>query len=303
MTDHPTPTDDDLSLALDGEADAELLARIDADPAARARLEQLRGAAGLVGDATVPPLDDDVVDQLIATAVDTPMAPPRPASSRASGATPWLVAAAVIVLMAIGLSLVWAGRSTDEDQASATKSDAATLQESSDATESSGGSSDSSFSAGDAGAESEMGLPGGHGAPTTTAATASRSADLPVLYLGSYPSGAKLREATARSFADAWKASGSPLVFDADDSAPEDSANARLQQEQPSARAVSRCADQLRVTLSLQGDPIQTGYATVDDKPVLVYEFATTSARSDAPTTLVAAVGVDACDEVVIFER
>ena len=53
----------------------------------------------------------------------------------------------------------------------------------------------------------------------------------------------------------------------------------------------------------MKAPPVQTGYATVDDEPVLVYEFATTSARTNKETTLVAAVGVKACDEVVFFER
>jgi hypothetical protein len=302
MTDHPTPTDDDLSLALDGEADAELLARIHADPAARRRLEELRSARALVRDADVTPLGDDVADQLIATAIETPIAPARAASSGGRRATPWLVAAAVIVLMAIGLSLVWAGRSSDEDQASASKS--ASESTALDSASDTGGNPDSSFSGGDATGGSSAESLGMHGAPTTVApSTGSTTADLPVLYLGSYPSGAKLREATATSFADAWKASGSPLAFDTDELDTQGSSNARAAQEPPPDTAIERCGDQLQVTLSMKAGPIQTGYATVDGQPVLVYEFATASARSDAPTTLVAAVGVDACDEVVIFER
>ncbi len=301
MTDHPTPTDDDLSLALDGEADAELLARIEADPVAQAQLEHLRAAATLLRDARVDPLDDEVVDGLIATAIDTPIAPARPVSGNRSGrATPWLVAAAVIVLMAIGLSLVWAGRSSDQDQASATKSAEEKAQ---DSGASSDGQADSAFSSGGgtAGAESQV-LPGGHGAPTTAAATPdTASPSTPALFLGSYPSGAKLREATATSFMDAWKASGSSLSFDSSDA--EGSGNARSMQRPPSAAAITRCADLLQVTLTMKAPPVQTGYATVDDEPVLVYEFATTSARTNKETTLVAAVGVKACDEVVFFER
>jgi hypothetical protein len=296
MTDHPAPTDEDLSLALDGAADDDLLARIEADPAARARLDRMRRAAALVA-APVAPLDDEVVDGLISTAVDAPVAPPRPAR-RPSGAAPWLVAAAVILLMAVGLSLVWAGRGADDDQASATFQDktAETAGASSD------GEPDSSFGSQE-GTGAGMAA-GGHGAPTTTASpTASTAADLPILYLGSYASGDALREATATSFADAWKASGSPLSYDTGAPRSDEASSARAVPRAPTDAAIDRCAQQLQVTLSTEAPPIQTGYARVDGKDVLAYEFATPSARTGKETTLVAAVGVDACDAVVIFER
>lgn len=302
MTDHLTPTDDDLSLALDGEADAALLARIEADPDARARLEQLRAATGRLRNVAVAPLEDDTVDDLIAAAIDTPIAPSRPASGRGRSAVPWLVAAAVIVLMAIGLTLVWAGQSSDQDQAGATKSSETGPQ---DANADAGSSADAAFSAEESTTGSELALSGGHGAAPTTSAPAAGSptAEPPVLYLGSYPSAAKLREATASSFADAWKASGSPLTFDSADPDPKVAPSARTAERPPSDASIDRCGDQLQVTLSMKAPPIQAGYATVDDQPVLVYEFAATSARSGEKTTLVAAVGLDACDEVVIFER
>ena len=305
MTDHPPLTDDDLSLALDGEADAELLARIAADPDAEARLERMRAAAELVGSTPVPPLSDGAVDELIANAVDAPVAPTVAAGTRRRaqrGATPWLVAAAVIVLMAVGLSLVWAGRSTDDDQASATLA-----SQSADSAESSGGggsNADSSFSkdgstAADEGLDS---LAGGHGAPTTVAPESSsgRAAALPLLYLGPYDPADALRDATASSFADAWKASGSQIAYQGSAS---DTSTGTQAQDPPSPDAVDRCGDQLQVTLSTKAAPVQTGYATVDAKQVLVYEFAAASARDGKETTLVAAVGTDACDEVVIFER
>lgn len=293
MTDRPTIPDDDLSLALDGEADPELQARIDASPEAQVRLGALRAAADRVA-AGPAPLDADQVDDLIATALDAPVAPVARRTRRQGRATPWLVAASVIVLMAIGLSLVWAGRNGDDDQASAKMGDVAA--------ESSGSGSaaaDSSFTEGGSSTAdpSEAPAAGGHGSATTVARSTT-SASLPLLYLGSFDSADALRAATASSLADAWKASGSKVAYQSDTSTTDRSTGSA-----PAPESVDRCGDQLQVTLSTGSAPIQTGYATVDGKEVLVYEFAAVSARDGKDTTLVAAVGTDACDEVVIFER
>lgn len=303
MTDLPPLSDDDLSLALDGEADAELLARIGASPEAQARLEDLRAAQALLASSGVPALDDGVVDELIANAVDTPVAPVRVGSRGHRRAAPWLVAAAVIVLMAVGLSLVWAGQSDDQDQASASL----TSQEASAGKSADDEAADSSFSDGAGGGSTADPLTdpltGAHGSPTTIAPAPGESASVPVVYLGAYESGADLRAATATSFALALQTSRSQPSYEAPDpGAPE---RQGLSADVPPAQAsVDRCAEQLQVTLSLKQAPIQTGYATVGDRDVLVYEFATTSAKdADRETTLVAAVGADACDEVVIFER
>jgi hypothetical protein len=305
MTDLPPLSDDDLSLALDGEADADLLARIDADPRAQARLDELRaGQARLVGSPPTP-LDDEVVDGLIAAAIDAPVAPVAPVRRRGrqSRSTPWIVAAAVILLMAAGLSLVWAGRSDHQDQAGAslTAQDAATDK-------SENRTADSSFSDGAAADSAEAApLSGGHGSPTTAASTATSSDRVPVLYLGSYQSGADLRTATAASLDVAWRKSGSLLQYGAlADTADETGASPRRfsAQNPPTQASVDRCAEQLQVTLSMKKAPIQTGYASVGGKDVLVYEFATASAKdADRETTVVAAVGAEACDEVVFFER
>lgn len=299
MTDLPPPTDDDLSLALDGEADADLLARIEASPGARARLEELRAAQSLLASSTVAALDDDVVDDLIASAVDTPIAPQHQRTRRPRGAAPWLVAAAVIVLMAIGLSLVWAGRSSDQDKADASFDavGAEIEQQAGDA------GADSSFSERSSGGRSAPDtVSGGHGAATTSGSP-SASADTPLLYLGAYASADDLRAATATSLADAQTNGETGLAFGSP--SPESGDATGFSAEDPPERAgVDRCAEQLQVTLSMKAAPLQTGYATVDGKDVLVYEFATASARdADRETTLVAAVGADACDQVVIFER
>lgn len=296
MTEHPTITDDDLSLALDGEAGPELLARIEADPVALARLDAMRAAAAQVA-APVDPLDDATVDQLVTNALATPVAPARPVAAGPRRATPWLVAASVIILMAVGLSLVWAGRGTEDDQAGASRTAADSSSQ-----ESSADAADSSFSesGGGIGAGSTEAAPssGGHGSATTIASNPTEG--LPVVYLGEYPSGDALREATATSFADALPTSETAPSFDGADPPPDTATRSR---SAPPEAAVDRCAQQLQITLSLETNPLQAGYATVDDRDVLVYEFAATSARDGSETTLVAAVGQDACDEVVLFER
>ena len=308
MTDHSTPTDDELSLALDGKADAALQARIDASPEAQARLEQLRAAATLVSGTPIPPLDAEVVDGLIATAVDTPIAPNQRVAAR-RGPTPWLVAAAVILLMAVGLSLVWAGRGSEGDQANATfqtVGDSISAESSSEAPE----EADAQFTETEAGAQASTGAgkaseapPGSHGAGTTLVPSTT-SGDLPRIYLGSYPDGDALRSATASSLAETWRSSGSIAAYDRSTTAEgPNGTSARGAGDVPSLAAVDRCAEQLRVTLSLKAGPIQTGYALVDGASVLVLEFAAVSSVDGGETTLVAAVGTDACDEVVIFER
>jgi hypothetical protein len=199
--------------------------------------------------------------------------------------------------MAAGLSLVWAGRGSEDDSASASRAPSSQSAESAD-----DAAADSSFSAtGGSAADTEAPTAGGHGSATTVASAGS--VDLPVVYLGSFASADALREATATSFADAQRSSDQSLSFEAGSGTTTD-ANARSKAPTvPSDKAVDRCAQQLQVTLSLTGAPLEEGYATVDGKDVLVYEFAAASARDGKATTLVAAVGTDACDEVVIFER
>lgn len=279
MTDQPTPTDHDLSLVLDGQADPDLEARVAASPDAQARLEELRAAATAVSTAAVPPLDDATIDGLITTALDAPVAPTRSSAGRPRRPAPWLVAAVVIVLMALGLTLVWAGRGSQDDQASA-KFDSVGASISVGDQEASG-EPRSSFSGGTA-ADTEQAAAGGHGADTTIASSASET-PLSLTYLGAFDSGDLLRAATASSL------TGAPSTAEAP--------------EAPSDASVDRCAEQLQVTLSLKAGPSRAGYSTVDDKDVLVYEFPATSAVDGTDTTLVAAVGVAACDEVVIFER
>jgi hypothetical protein len=253
----------------------------------------MRAASARVAEP-IDPLDEATVDQLVTTALATPVAPDRPVAAGGRRATPWLVAASVISLMAVGLSLVWAGRGAEDDQAGASRTAAdSSSQEAGD------GAADSSFEESSAAGGGEAApSSGGHGSATTIAANPTEG--LPVVYLGEYPSGDALREATATSFADALASSDTAASFDGADPQSETASRSR---SAPPEAAVDRCAQQLQITLSLETNPLQAGYATVDDRDVLVYEFAATSARDGSETTLVAAVGQDACDEVVLFER
>ncbi|MFN8017375.1 MAG: hypothetical protein U0P45_04545 [Acidimicrobiales bacterium] len=266
----PPPSDDELSASIDGELDADRERAIDADPDARARRAQLEGAARAVASSEPAPLDDAQVDDLIATALAEPLAPATPTRAAAGRrGTPWLVAASIVVLLGLGLALIWQGRQDDTETAAKfdTVGNSINAESSKD---SAGGAATSGHGAGTA---------------TTVAPTASASEGATIVPLGTYTSGAALRTALAKDADALTKPSEDPSG------------------EAPTPVQLDRCAQQLQVALSLKGDPSRYGYATVKGRPVLVYEFAHTSYQTKKPTTLVAAVGRDACDEVVFFER
>ena len=291
MNEHPMPTDEELSAAIDGEADAELLDRIEASPEARARMAELQAASELVAGAPVDPLADDEVDSLIAGALDAPVAPARPVAAR--GRTPWFVAASVILLMAAGLTLIWAGRGDESDQASsAGSSESAALDSAADATTVARTPAEMAPASGGSTLSDQAGS-GETGSPAFSASGP--------LYLGSFADGDALREATATSFAAAAAKAAEAESSDTTTGTP--TSDARSTPTPPADAAVSRCADQLKVTLSQKAAPTTSAYATVDGREVLVYEFATTSLSDGKATTLVAAVGSAACEQVVIFER
>lgn len=279
MTDDRTPlTDEELSAAIDGEADADVDARIEADPRARARRDELAAAAERVAELPTPALAAVDADRIIAAALDAPAAPAAPARSRPT--TTWLVAAAVILLVGVGLTLVFAGRAGEDDVAStgAAESFDTVGNEVDDAGAPSAAPEPESaehLSGADVAADGQ--------ASTTTGPAAEETAA--VVELGDFASGADLREALATSFAEAARSSSADAT------------------DRPAPTSIDRCAEQLQVTLELADGAQQVGIATVDGDPVLVYEFATTATDDGSPTTLVAAVGVDACDPIELFER
>lgn len=270
----PPISDEELSAALDGEAGPATLARLPGDSAASDRSVQLAAAAEAVRKASGADLPPDTVEKLIATALAS--AAPVRTSQHRKGPPSWAVAAVVVALGALGLTLVWAGRDSGTDLASAptttASADAATLGHLGDAEALS--------------ADASSPAPGSEKTSAEPAAILGSDTTEPeVVNLGSYRSGVALREDLAESF---------PVesVRSSNDSA-----------DLPEAAALDRCGEQLLVTLGLPDQPQRIGYAQVGDKSVAVYEFAIESFADGRPTTLVAAVGIDSCDEIVVFER
>jgi hypothetical protein len=313
MTDPSTPIpDEDLSAHLDGAAGPELAARIAADPAAAARLEALRHAAQVLADTPVAPLAPAAVDQLVSRALGAlddgaptdargaavpvaarfSAAPPTPdGEPPIDGAAPpdtpkparqgrrlpptWLVAAAVALVVALGIGLVVTGRDrggNDQASRSGTEVEAGARTP----TPPSSRSSDAATAA----PKSDHGMASG-AAPSTTQGLAFGPGR--VVDLGAFVSPDALRSALAPGFPAA-SALASPSGV-------------------PATAALQRCGTQVAVTLNLKGEPIHVGYATVTGHQVLVYEYPSTSYANKAPTTLVAAVGNQACDPVLTFER
>lgn len=111
MTD-PHLDDEQLSLLLDG-VDVDGRAHVDAGECARCadRLAALRGARDLVADSSVPPLPADVLDRLVATALDAPavadVVPLSAAPSRRRLLAPppaWLLGAAAGIAALVGVA-------------------------------------------------------------------------------------------------------------------------------------------------------------------------------------------------------
>jgi hypothetical protein len=126
MTD-PHELDDLASAHLDGATTAEEAARVAADPALRARVEQLRAVREAL--AHVPPVDAGVRDQAIATALsaldegDRPVAPVAPVTelaSRRRGLSRRMVraigAAAVVLLVALLVPVLSRGHDQDDNE-------------------------------------------------------------------------------------------------------------------------------------------------------------------------------------------
>jgi anti-sigma factor RsiW len=299
MNDSPRPlTDEDLSAHLDGQGPADLAARLAADPAATARLHELRAAAGAVRDASVAPLDPDPVDDLVGRA----LAAPEPAAGRPTDqedqlvvplahrrrtGPPWLVAAVVVTLMAVGLGLVWSGTRGGGAEDTATGSSDLGLEVDEAAPESSGD-----------GAAADRDAPGDGASnpPSTTAsdglATAEEAVALPDL--GAFETSEDLRASLATAFpasaATTTAASEAGPITDA---------------------SVDRCAGLLREVLPVEDDPTHVGFARVGSETVLVYEFeaspdpgsTTTTLAGAPPTTLTTAVRPAACDPLFVFQR
>lgn len=287
---HPPLSDDDLSAVLDGLADETLAARARSEAAPR--LAALAAARSTLAAATVAPLADDVVDRLVTTALrggselaDPPgtpdpipsIAPVHPSAPTRSGrrVPTWLVAAAVVVMMSVGVALI----GTDRHGSTAKFETVGASINANDPT------TEADDRAADATSAPEGAVAGQAGAPatttaagSTTTAAAAGSATIAVSDLGTFEDAAALRTALRTGFGPGTAAT--PI---------------------PSA-ALDRCRQQVQVTLSITADPTRTGRAKVAGREVFVYVFPYTAAGPGV-TELVAGVGRDACDPVVTFQR
>ncbi len=260
----PPPSDEDLSAVLDGEAGLGLIARVEADPRARARLTALRDALASLRSDPVTPLDQKTVDHLIATAISPAQGEVSSLPPRVSRQTPpsWLIAAVVLACMAIGLGLVWSGRS---NSGSATLT-AATQKSSSSAA-----------------LENDASLPSApHDLPTTIPGALGGRQASGVIELGAFATSDALRVSLKERFPTESPAANAVAVTN-------------LQ--------VNRCQAQVQNILDITAAPAHVGHAVVARDPVLVYEFPASSVTGSTPVPLVAAVAVDTCAQVFTFQR
>ena len=314
MTTSPPPLDDlQLSDALDGDAGPDVAARLAADPAARARLDQLRAARDLVAAGEVAPLPGATVDRLVAAALDSldatdatdtdpvatghghgddggygdgkgegdgthPIVAPGP-SRRTGSVPPWLVAAVVLLLLGIGLTLVYTGRDDGTDVAFDTVG--SSIADGSAATDA-GRSTDEETAALESGDAPDV-AGTAVDAPSTTGAPQAGTTSAPVLVpLGSFPDPDALRVHLRDGFPEATPDAAPATETDVD--------------------AAFRCLGKIDGMFNTGSEPVHVGLATVADEPTVVYElpYRTDDGRD---TTLVVAVGELTCIPSLSFQR
>lgn len=307
MTD-PTPplSDEDLSAVLDGEAGPDVVARVQADPQARARLDALRAVSGAIRHHEVAPLAPATVDDLIGRALavadepapEAPTAPPAAAWPPPSGpsdtvVTPlapprgtrnaprFLVAAAIIALVAIGLGLVWSGTRSDTD----TTAQDTSGEELGRADDGGGGGdgAEAPASEGDEVEEETSALEPNAAVPDTTEAGGSADEVPTIADLGTFADDDELRSALAAGFP-----AGSPTDFD--DALAQD--------------AIERCDVQARHVFEIDDEPTDVGQAVVDGDEVLVLAYEGTSFDDPGtPAVITTALDPDTCNPRFTFER
>lgn len=297
MNPNPAPiSDEELSAVLDGEADQATVDRVAADPAASARLASFRSVAAGVRSEPVRALDPQTIDILVARAIDEGMgavpsegaAPgtgavvtPMPAPRRSTRMPPWLVAAAVIVFVAVGLGLLFAGTRTTggQDQAS-TSADQRSAAPDADRT-----------TAGERGSASDGATPPAPTVPSSPAfpeappstSPGEGSFDRPLIDLGTFADTDALRTALADTFPTG------PTV----------AAEASV----PTVDQINRCSLLMKQIFSLKAEPRSTGVATVGGTQLIVFEFDAPSGADGRPTTFITANDADSCKAFLSFER
>lgn len=267
------PLDDLLSADVDGETSPAEHARIESDPELRSRREALKAAATV---AALPPtpLAPAVVDRIVEHAMDGSRAdggraaPVRSASSGSRARARWrqppvLVAAAVVLLGAIGIGLIVtapSGRHRTDTSASAAK----------------GLTTDKA-----AGAEGR-----GVSPPSTRAGGSGSTDQNAVAFLGRFASVGELRAAlqtTLPPVASAPAPEGSQVS-----SGQADRCATVVEARDP---ALTRPNRQTTVGASLAG------------RPLVVLQYRARAVKSGRQTTRVVALGAAACDEILDIER
>lgn len=304
-TDRPPLDDLDLSNLLDEEASQEVAARLEGDHAGQARLDQLRAVRDLVAGAEVEPLSGDVVDDLISTALDAAddgssarpehglaEVVPVPLSRRRGGVPPWVVAAVVVVMVGLGLSLVWMGRDGGDAGDDVAFQEVGASISADDGTGSDGAVEDDSRlyesdAAASSGASELAPEPSdAEGGAATTTAPSGASDNAPTLVnLGEFPDPDALREHLRDGFPAAGVTSTLPETGIDDD-----------------LTAAFRCLGKVDGLFEPTGEPTDVGLAIVAGDPTVVYDlpYRTDEGRD---TTIVIAVDEVSCIPVLSFQR
>jgi len=317
----PPLSDEDLSAVLDGEAATDVADRAQADPVAQARIDAFRTTRDSLRSAPVPALDRSVVDELVARALDQTDAPATtggvgadhsgpdqdpieeahpdddpstddavvplaPTRSRSGGTPRWLVAAAIVAVVAIGLGLIWSGRDdrgteTAEVSPSAERFDA----DDGSGAGAGGGAEDNVAAEENTDVAAEPPIAPDPGVPTTSPGGPTGTADpaRSVTDLGPYASLEDLRTSLGVSFPTERLPLG-PGVG-------------------PSAAAIDRCQLLMMEVFDLPSEATRFGQATIEGEDLLVFEFAAPSATDGSPTTFLTVNEPTSCDARLSFER
>lgn len=302
MTTPPPPlSDEELSAILDGEADDAALSRLQADPAARDRLEALGAVSRQVRRSAPAPLDTSMVDAMIGRAVAegtaSPSGPPPadlivtplpPSSGSRLGGPRWLVAAAILVLVAVGLGLVWSGTRDDGDDVTASAPVSASTAPATRGE--AGASADVDRAPGNESTGAPGGEPAADGAipsedqPEVTPESPGLTLDgLPVSQLGAFADKDALRTAVKRELPAGVGPSTSSMA--------------------PSQTELQRCVNQSMQIFAIEDDPVGAALATIDGTGVVVLEFPKPSVADGTPITFVTANDLQTCNPILSFER
>lgn len=263
----PAGDDDELvSAVLDGEATQAETDRVRSDPVLAARLEQFRQAAAALAGPP-PPLPDDqrraVLERALAAGLGpgegseapAPVAPLSPGRSSRRVPPALLVAAAVIVMVAVGLALLLNGTGGPN------RSNRASRATSSGTGSQASGKAQAGV---DTGARNNSGTGQGdvgpHGNATQPAPTSAAGEGTPALpYLGTFANADELRNALGALDPNTLRPTGPPT--------PPDGSGSYTQAQ------LQRCAQIPRGYEHQLGQPLAFAHAKVNGDSVVVISF------------------------------